>query len=320
MVFRSTGQTYQGVVGVDNDTGSVGATGAFLGIYDNGGLTEGACLRIYNTADGEPYTANYERGIFGFQNQDNILHIGTEAGGTGAARAIRFSVNGTDSLDISTTGALSAPVSFTSPTITSSGVIAAANGTQALPAIIPSADTTSGIYFTGTGANCVISLSGGNFTVFDVSQNNGIRCYAKYTKYNNIATVSGGVPAEYATVDLTGQVAAIAATTLYTPTATAMFRISAYLKITTPGTSPVLGPVTITYTDGTDSVAQSAVMLMATEAGAAATSNSGNATSSKLIGSMTIFAKTGVAIQYAVALTGTVGSGAYEVHLKCEQM
>ena len=140
------------------------------------------------------------------------------------------------------------------------------------------------------------------------------------TKYNNIATVSNGVPSEIATVDLTGQVAAIAATTLYNPTATGMFRISAYLKITTPGTSPVLGPVTITFTDGTDSVAQSQIMMLATQAGASATSNAGNTTTSILSGDAIIYALTGVAIQYAVALTGTVGTGAYEVHLKCEAM
>lgn len=140
------------------------------------------------------------------------------------------------------------------------------------------------------------------------------------TQYNNINTVSNGIPSEYATVDRTGQVAAITATTLYTPVATGMFRVSAYLKITTTGTSPVLGPVTITYTDGTDSVAQSNVMLLATQAGAAATSNAGNTTTSTLNGSMVIFALTGVAIQYAVALTGTVGTAAYEVHLKLEAL
>jgi hypothetical protein len=142
----------------------------------------------------------------------------------------------------------------------------------------------------------------------------------KTTTYNNIATVSNGVPSELATVDLTGQTAPIAASTLYTPAATGMFRISAYLKITTAGTSPALGPLTITYTDGTDSVAQSVVMHLQDQTGAGVTSNSGNSTTSVLSGSLVAFAKTGVAIQYAVALTGTVGTGAYEVHLKCEAL
>lgn len=129
------------------------------------------------------------------------------------------------------------------------------------------------------------------------------------------------VPSETAVVDLTGQTAAISATTIFTPTATGMFRISAYLKITTTGTSPVLGPVTITYTDGTDSVAQSVVMAQQLQTGAMSTTgNNGNTTTSVLTGSLYIFAKTGVAIQYAVALTGTVGAAQYEVHLKCEAL
>ena len=125
---------------------------------------------------------------------------------------------------------------------------------------------------------------------------------------------------EQGRADLTGQVAAVAATTLYTPQITGLFRVSAYLKITTAGTSPVLGPVTITYTDGTDSVAQSVVMSMQTQAGAQATSNAGNTTTTVLTGDLIINALTAVAIKYAIALTGTVGSGAYEAHFKCESL
>jgi hypothetical protein len=164
---------------------------------------------------------------------------------------------------------------------------------------------------------------------FDVTIGGGVGSVGKITlanasgtitKYNNIATVSGGVPSELATVDLTGQVAAISATTLYTPTVTGMFRISTRLKITHTGTSPVLGPITITYTDGDDSVAQSDVMQLATQAGASATSNSGNTTTSTLNGEIIIYAKTGVAIQYAIALTGTVGTATFSAHLKCEAL
>lgn len=149
----------------------------------------------------------------------------------------------------------------------------------------------------------------------------GAKFFKPIFNYNGINTVSNGVPAEYATVDLTAQTAGIAATTLYTPAATGMFRISAYLKITTAGTSPVLGPLTITYTDGTDSVAQSVVMSQQLQTGATSnTGNNGNTATSVLTGSLIIYAKTGVAIQYAVALTGTVGAAQYEVHLKCEAL
>lgn len=176
-------------------------------------------------------------------------------------------------------------------------------------------DLTNGS--TGTGTTIVLQNSP---TLTGVVNLPTVTLAGTVSNYNGVATVSNGVPAEYATVDLTGKVAAISATTLYTPNATALFRVSAYLKITTAGTSPVLGPVTITYTDGSDSVAQSVVMAMQTEAGANATSNSGNTTTSVLTGSLNIFAKTGVAIQYAVAFSGTIGTGVYEVHLKCEQL
>jgi hypothetical protein len=201
---------------------------------------------------------------------------------------------------------------------------------QPLP--IPNVDNVTGILGVqngGTGSDLVTTggtsevvmqeTLGGNFTVRQLGFAD-LTGLGKITKYNNIATVSEGVPVEYATVDLTAQVAAIAATTLYTPTLTGMFRISAYLKVTTPdATSSTLGPVTITYTDGSDLVAQSNVMLMANEAGAAVTSNSGNTTAAKLIGSMVIYAIAVTPIQYAVAYTST-GTMAYEVHLKLEAM
>jgi hypothetical protein len=129
------------------------------------------------------------------------------------------------------------------------------------------------------------------------------------------------VPSETAVVDLTAQTAAIADTTLFTPSVSGLFRISAYLKITTTGTSPVLGPVTIKYTDATDSVAQSVVMAQQLQTGAmSSTGNNGNTTTSVLTGSLVVNAKAAVAITYAVALTGTIGSTQYEVHIKCEAL
>jgi hypothetical protein len=173
----------------------------------------------------------------------------------------------------------------------------------------------------GTSQVLMQETVGGNVTVRQLAFAD-LSGFGKITKYNNIATVSEGVPVEYATVDLTGQLAAIAPTTLYTPTLTGMFRISAYLKVTTvDATSSTLGPVTITYTDGSDSVAQSNVMMMADQTGAAVTSNSGNTTVSILSGSMVIYAFAVTAIQYAVAYASNVpGTMAYEVHLKLEAM
>lgn len=144
----------------------------------------------------------------------------------------------------------------------------------------------------------------------------------KVTTYNGIATVDNGLPSELGHADLTGQTAAKTATTLYLPIATGRFRISAYLKVTTVASvSSVLGPVTITFTDGTDSVAQSCVMLMSAETGAALTTNTGNATTSVLTGTMFIYAKTGVAIQYAIAYTSVNATEmVYAARLTCEAM
>ncbi len=139
--------------------------------------------------------------------------------------------------------------------------------------------------------------------------------------YKGIATVSNGVPAEYGTADLTDQSAEVSATTIYTPAADGMFRISAAMKITTTGTSPVAGPITITYTDADGSVAQSQVMMLQSVTGSAVTTTVNNSTTTGTVnGSMIIYAKAGVAIQYAIAVSGTFGSGRFSAHLKLEAL
>jgi hypothetical protein len=138
------------------------------------------------------------------------------------------------------------------------------------------------------------------------------------TKYNGITTAGNGLVSEVAAVDLTNQSSPIVATTLYAPFPAGFFRVSAYLKITTVGTSPVIGPVTITYTDA-NSVGQSVVMATQTQAGAIATTNAGNTTTSVLTGSLVINCGLGN-IQYAIGFSGTIGAGQYEAHLRLEKM
>lgn len=124
-----------------------------------------------------------------------------------------------------------------------------------------------------------------------------------------------------AAVDLTGQVAAKSATTLFTPSIAGLFRISIALKLTTVGTSPVVGPVTVTYTDGDGSVAQSIVMLLHSVTGTVVTTTVNNTTTtSNVNGTLVIFAKAAVAIQYAIAQSGTIGSGQWSAHIRCEAM
>jgi len=150
---------------------------------------------------------------------------------------------------------------------------------------------------------------------------------AKMGTYNNIATVDNGLPSEIgvAARDQTGLTAALAATTICTPSATGRFRISAYEKVTTAATtSSTLGGTTgttLTYTDGTDSVAQSLVMTMSKSDGTIAINSAGNLTTTKLTGSAYIYAKTGVAIQAAIDYTSSGATPmAYQARFSCEVM
>ncbi len=128
-------------------------------------------------------------------------------------------------------------------------------------------------------------------------------------------------PIQVATADIAATASATSTTTIFTPTADGMYRVSVYLKITTTGTSPVAGPVTITYTDADGSVAQSHVMLLANTSGAVVTTTVNNTTTTGTVyGSIVMNAKSGVAIQYAIAVSGTFGSGRYTAHLTCERI
>lgn len=143
------------------------------------------------------------------------------------------------------------------------------------------------------------------------------------TRYNNILTVSNGIPSELATVDLTAQAAAITATTLYTPAATGMYRISAYLQLTTPGTTSVLGGATglvLTYNDGDGNVAQSDTVSLMAQNGSIVNFINTNTTGTNLNGSVVIYARTGVAIQYAIGYTSAGTAMQYAVHLKVEAL
>lgn len=195
---------------------------------------------------------------------------------------------------------------------------------------IASATAVWFIYGTGTAD----SSHKGNFrfgdntaptALIDVAGKLTISSSGLVTKYNNIATVSGGVPSELATVDLATQAAAIAATTLYTPAATGLFRISIYLQVTRAATtSSILGGATgvvITYNDGDGNVAQTDTAALATTAGAIAVTAAGNTTATNLEGTMVIYARTGVAIQYAIGYTSVgVTTMQFAAHLKVEAL
>lgn len=129
--------------------------------------------------------------------------------------------------------------------------------------------------------------------------------------------------APLATKDLVTQGAAVSSVLLYNVPATqgGLYQIRFYLKVTRAATtSSVLGALTITFTDATDSVAQSVVALGGTQAGVAGTTNTGNATVSVLQGILTVNAKAGTAINLAIAYT-SVGATTmqFEAHLEVRQ-
>jgi hypothetical protein len=124
-------------------------------------------------------------------------------------------------------------------------------------------------------------------------------------------------------VDLTGQTAAISATSLFTPNFTGMVRIEYYAKVTTPGTTSILGGTTglvIAYTDGTDSVAQTAFTLPEDNQSGTAlsvgTGNTTNTTQAVLVGNATVYAKTGVNMTYAFGYSSTGTAMQYELHIR----
>lgn len=144
------------------------------------------------------------------------------------------------------------------------------------------------------------------------------------SNYNGIGTVSNGVPAEYATVDLTAQTAAKTTTTLYAvPAAGAgQYRVSWNAKVTTAaGVSSTLGPLTIVYTDP-DGIVQTITAAAQSSAGAIETSDTGNTTTTVMLGvPMMLNCKASTNITYAFAYASNAANVmAYNLHIKVEAM
>lgn len=126
-------------------------------------------------------------------------------------------------------------------------------------------------------------------------------------------------------VNLVTQSAAKTATTIFTPATTGMYRISIYLQVTrAASTSSVLGGtsgVVITYNDGDGNVAQSDTIALMSAAGTIVTTSATNTTATNLAGTIPIYARTGVAIKYAIDYT-SVGTTAmqYSAHIVTERV
>jgi hypothetical protein len=174
--------------------------------------------------------------------------------------------------------------------------------------------TVLGSTYGGTGVN----NAGRTLTI---NTNSGTVAFPGSGTTQSFPTNTSTLVGRMATADIAATNGATGATTIFTPTYSGWYRVTVYLHITTTGTSPVAGPVTITYTEPDGSVAQSHVLLMANTSGAVVTTTVNNSTTTGTVtGSIVIYAKTGVAIQYAIAVSGTFGSGRYQAHIICESL
>lgn len=173
-------------------------------------------------------------------------------------------------------------------------------------------------------ANSIIFATGGTATTDERMRltTTGVAIHEKIEKYNNISTVSNGVPSEYATVDLIAQTAAIGATTAYAVPATGagMYRVSWVATVTTAASvSSVLGGATgfqVRYTDADDSVVKTTDPAISSVNVSVL-----NTTATTISGVMVVFAKASTNLQYLFGYTSVgVTPMAYNLHVKVEAM
>lgn len=146
------------------------------------------------------------------------------------------------------------------------------------------------------------------------------------TTYNNIATVSNGVPSEVAKVDTTGLTANVGATTIYAVPASGagMYRVSSLVVETTAGSlSSTLPNVQIVYTDNETG---GVITIDATPIlGIAGIGQTGalnaNTVGTTSTGVIVINAKASTNIQYqTVNYASNLAGMAYALHVKLEAM
>src|SRR4029077_1106329 len=104
---------------------------------------------------------------------------------------------------------------------------------------------------------------------------------------------------------------------------TGIYRLTGWTKKTQAATtSSTSGPLTLTFTTGTDSVSIAPTIAMMTSAGAIATTNANNVTTvtgTNTFVDYTFFAKAGVAITYSFTYASSGATAMqYELHLRLE--
>lgn len=177
------------------------------------------------------------------------------------------------------------------------------------------------VFFTATDVTTSVVTEAARFTNAQVFQ-----LVSTIGKYNNINTVSNGVPSELAKVDTTALTANVGATTLYAVPASGagMYRVSSLAVETTAGSiSSTLPNVQIVYTDnetgGTVTIDATPVLGVAGigQTGALTANTIGTTTTGVIV----INAKASTNIQYqTVNYASSLAGMAYALHIKLEAM
>lgn len=263
------------------------------------------------------------------------LPVGIGNGGTGRSTLtahnvllgegtspVGFAAPGTSGLPLASNGAAADP-SFQ----TISAAIGLSNGASGTGAVI----LANGATFTGNPT--FASQTGSGAVVLAVSPTlTGtaalpiITLSGKVTNYNSVATVSNGVPAEYATIDLTAQSANLGPSTLYAVPASGqgLYRVSAYVVLTTAGSiSSVLPNVQIVYTDPdtNTSITIDATPILGVAGIGQTGALSANTVGTAASGVIVVSVKLSTTIQYQTVNYASVAAGMqYAIHLKLEAL
>ncbi len=227
-------------------------------------------------------------------------------------------------------------------TITTGGTGATATVTTVSSGVVTAVTlTTGGSGYTtgtgkattgGTGTGCTLNISAIDgednalATVLTILGSGNIQLTNQISTYNNIATVSNGVPSELATIDSTGLTANVTASTLYAVPASGagLYRISAYLVTTTAASvSSTMPNAQVVYTDSDSNT--SVTLDVSPILGAAGLGQSGlltaNAVGTVFSGTVVIYAKASTTIQYqTVNYSSTAAGLAYALRMKLEAL
>lgn len=255
-----------------------------------------------------PLSAGPQLPIFAPLTAPQIPPINLSAGGNGGVFGTLTVEKGGTAANLSTTGGASQVLKQTTVggpvTVAQLAASDLSNGTTGSGSVVLAASPV----LTGTLAAGSETLTG------------------KITNYNGIATVSDGIPAEYATIDLTAQAANIGATTLYAVPASGvgLYRVSSYIVLTTPdGVGSTLPNAQIVYTDNDSntSVTMDATPI-STSAGLGQTGAlNANTAGSAASGVIAVYVKASTTIQYqTTGYLSSTGGMRYAIHIKLEAL